>query len=258
MHNKYIVQLNRIWNNPDYKNDPFLSAYINKGYSFPEIEKAEMLFIGLNPGGREEKGNSCSYNLQEAIKDHPNFYGRYDILAKQIGASWTFTDMFYFKETDSKVLDKFLKQPLGIQFLVEQLIITQQIIEEIKPKIIVVFNAKARMFFGLEQNHVINQGIWMGYEANNQELYKNFGTPVIESVKSDMIKEINYDKATPIPIFFDSFISYQAKSSIDRLAWHIQYALRLLSILMNGQVIVKKAVSELGMVAVPVNEYKRK
>lgn len=51
--------------------------------------------------------------------------------------------MFYFKETDSKLLDKILKTPLGIQFLVDQLKVTQQIIEEIKPKVIVVFNAKA-------------------------------------------------------------------------------------------------------------------
>lgn len=229
MNQKYLKQLNLIWNNPLYKANNFLQTYINRGYAFPEIKYADILFIGLNPAGKEEKGNSFSYNIEQAVKDLPNFYGRYNQLANQIGVSWTYTDIFYFKETDSKILDRFFKQPLGIQFLVDQLKITQQLIEEINPKVIVVFNAKARMFFGLEANRPMNRGIWMGYKANNQTLYNKFGTPVIEAVESDLIPEINHTKSTPIPIFFDSFISYQTKSSIDRLAWHIQYALNQLS-----------------------------
>lgn len=224
MFNKYIKQLDRIWNNPEFKNDVFLQTYLNRGYAFPEVEKADLLFIGLNPSGREEKGSSFSYNIQQAVKDLPNFYGRYDELAQQIGANWSYTDVFYFKETDSKKLVQFLTQPLRIQFLVEQLKITQQLIEELNPKVIVVFNAKARMFFGLEGDRVKKEGIWMGYKANNK-LYKKFGTPVIESVESDIIPEIKHTKITPIPIFFDSFISFKAKSSIDRLTWHIQYVI---------------------------------
>jgi hypothetical protein len=229
MFKKYIKQLDTIWNNPDYLNNDFLKTYINRGYTFPEIEKADLLFIGLNPAGKIENGNSFSYNLKQAVIDLPNFYGRYNQLANQIGASWTFTDLFYFKETDSKILDAFLKQPLGVRFLVEQLKITQHIIEEINPKIIVVFNAKARMFFGLEQNRMENEGIWMGYEANNQELYEKFGTPVIEAVHSDLIADLKHQKSAPMPVFFDSFISYKAKSSVDRLAWHVKYALKQLA-----------------------------
>jgi hypothetical protein len=230
MYNKYTKQLDIIWQNEVYKNDPFLQTYINRGYALPKIKQADLLFIGLNPAGREEKGDSFSYCIKQAVIDHPNFYGRYDEFAKQIGETWTFTDLFYFKETDSKLLDKFLKQPLKIQFLVDQLRITQQIIEEIKPKVIVVFNTKACMFFGLEQNHDTNQGIWMGYKEN-KDLYKQFGTPVLGSVESDLVKEMKHKIAPPIPIFFDSFISYQAKSSIKRLAWHIRYALKQIDVL---------------------------
>ncbi len=226
---KYLEQLDLIWSNPDYQNNDFLKTYINRGYTFPEIEKADLLFIGLNPAGKTEKGGSFSYNLDQAVIDLPNFYGRYNQLAKQVGASWTFTDMFYFKETDSKILDTFLKQSLGVRFLVEQLKITQHIIEEINPKIIVVFNAKARMFFGIEQNRIKNEGIWMGYKADNPELNEIHGTPVIEAVHSDLIAGLHYQKKRPLPIFFDSFISYQAKSSLDRLAWHIRYALKQLA-----------------------------
>jgi hypothetical protein len=232
MFNKYIEQLDRIWNNPAYKNDVFLQTYLNRGYAFPEVEKADLLFVGLNPAGREEQGASYSYNLQRAVKDLPNFYGRYATLAKLIEAGWTYTDMFYFKDTDSKKLDQFLTQSLRIQFLVEQLKITQQLIEELNPKVIVVFNAKARMFFGLEGNREKQEGIWMGYEEN-KALYEKFGTPVIESVESDIIPQIKYTKKTPIPIFFDSFISYQAKSSIDRLVWHIQFVIKQLSTMNN-------------------------
>ncbi len=227
MHNKYRSQLDQIWNSPHYKNNEFLQTYINRGYSFPEFKQADLLFIGLNPAGREVKGESFSYSIEQAVKDLPKFYSRYNNLANQVGRSWTYTDLFYFKETDSKMLDHFFRQPVSIQFLVEQLKITQQLIEEIKPKIIVVFNAKAHMFLGLEANRTKNEGIWMGYNAN-EKLYEQFGTPVINSVESDLIPELKHTKSTPVPIFFDSFISYQAKSSISRLAWHIKFALKQL------------------------------
>lgn len=229
MFNKYIAQLDRIWNNPEYKNDGFMQTYLNRGYAFPEVEKAELLFIGLNPAGSEVNGSSFSYNLQQAVKDLPKYYGRYDKLAQQIGAGWTYTDLFYFKETNGKMLEQFLTQSLRKQFLIEQLKITQQLIEELNPKVIVVFNAKARMFFGLEGNRTKREGIWMGYKANNIELYEKFGTPVIDSVESDINHGIKHTKTAPIPIFFDSFISYQPKTSIDRLAWHIKYAISQLS-----------------------------
>lgn len=55
LHSKYEQQLQHIWANPDYKNDAFLSTYINRGFALPEIEKNELLFIGLNPAGKEKK-----------------------------------------------------------------------------------------------------------------------------------------------------------------------------------------------------------
>lgn len=83
------------------------------------------------------------------------------------------------------------------------------------------------MYFGLEQSPDKKQGVWMGYNQN-KDLYAQFGTPVLESVESDLVQEIKHTIEPPIPIFFDSFISYQASSSIDRLAWHIQYAIKQL------------------------------
>lgn len=228
MHQKYLTQLNEIWQQEEYCANPFISTFIKRGYAFPEIEKADILFIGLNPAGREEKGPSFPYNLEKAVKDLPNFYGRYNQLAQRVGASWTYTDLFYFKETDSSVIEQMLQSPLAVQFLVEQLRITQALIEEIAPKVIVVFNAKARKFFGLEQNLDKNEGIWMGYRANDQELYEKFGTPVITEVNSDIERAFCHQVYPPLPILFDNFITYQSKGPIDRLIWHLKFILKKL------------------------------
>jgi len=225
---KYQDQLDQIWSREDFLLDPFISKYIKRGYAFPKIKKATSLFIGLNPAGREEFGFSYSYEIEQAIKDLPKFYGRYDQLAQKAEIDWTYLDLFYFKETNSDMVDNFIKHPVAIQFLVEQLKVTQAIIEEISPKVIVVFNAKARKFFGLEQNREKKEGIWMGYLAQDNCLYQKFGTPVISGVESDIIGTLKHHKQVPIPIFFDSFITYQPVAATDRLAWHINYALKMI------------------------------
>lgn len=225
---KYKLQLDQIWSREDFRSDPIVSKYIKRGYAFPQIKKATALFIGLNPAGREEESVSFEYDIKQAVQDLPKYYGRYDQLAQKAEIDWSYLDLFYFKETDSDIIDYFLKQPVAIQFLVEQLKVTQAIIEEISPKVIVVFNAKARKFLGLEQNRDKNEGIWLGYLANNKLLYQKFGTPVITEVESDIINTIKHQKYLPIPIFFDSFITYQPVAAIDRLAWHINYALKLI------------------------------
>ena len=225
---KYQLQLDQIWNREVFKSDPIISKYINRGYAFPHIGKATTLFVGLNPAGREEKGQSFIYEREQAVNDHPNYYGKYDQLALKADIDWSYLDLFYFKETDSNIVDDFLKHPVAIQFLIEQLKVTQAIIEEISPKVIVVFNAKARKFFGLEQNRDKNEGIWMGYLANDKILNQKFGTPVISEVESGIINGIKHKKQAPIPIFFDSFITYQPVAAMDRLAWHINYARNLI------------------------------
>jgi len=225
---KYKIQLDQIWNREDFKTDPIISKYIKRGYAFSHIEKASAIFVGLNPSFSNNKEESFLYYLNDAVKDQPNYYGRYNQLAQKAGIDWIYLDLFYFKETDSRIVDNLLKNPVAIQFLVEQLKVTQAIIEEISPKVMVVFNAKARKFLGLEQNREKNEGIWMGYLANDEKLYQKFGTHVISEVESGIINSIKHKKQVPIPIFFDSFITYQPVAAIDRLAWHINYALKII------------------------------
>lgn len=225
---KYQDQLDQIWSREDFKSDDLVSKYIKRGYAFPQIGKATALFIGLNPAGREDEDHSFIYNKEQAVKDLPNYFGKYDLLALKAEIDWSYLDLFYFKETDSNIIDDFLKHPVAIQFLIEQLKVTQAIIEEISPKVIIVFNAKARKFFGLEQNRDKNEGIWMGYLANDKILNQKFGTPVISEVESGIINGIKHKKQVPIPIFFESFITYQPVAAMDRLAWHINYARNLI------------------------------
>ncbi|MDL2224447.1 hypothetical protein LJB92_03950, partial [Bacteroidales bacterium OttesenSCG-928-M06] len=92
----------------------------------------------------------------------------------------TYLDMFYFREKEQGFLKKhILSNPDGIKFIVDQVNLTQHIIEDvIKPKVIIVANKESSAYWGKLAEEGI---IWMGYElefVQNMvcgELYKIVG-----------------------------------------------------------------------------------
>jgi hypothetical protein len=74
-----------------------------------------------------------------------------------------YLDILYFREKNQLTLKKdILPNPNGIQFIADQLNLTQHLIEEvIKPKIIIVKNKESSAYWGKFAGNGI---IWMGYD----------------------------------------------------------------------------------------------
>ncbi len=138
------------------------------GYVYCENEKQkDILITGINPSLRkDDNSNSYGYKFEDASGIYWNPIKKI-LKSESNKLDYThqaaYTDLFYFRRTDQKDLTKrILKHPDGISFLVDQLRITQQTIEEIiKPKVIVIKNKESYAYWG----KLAEKGyIWMGYE----------------------------------------------------------------------------------------------
>jgi hypothetical protein len=138
-------------------------------YSHNTTQK-DILVTGFNPSFRknEMEGNQ-SYDGNQIfyIKKHDNyvapmqkmlFDGNIDLRSQT-----TYLDLFYFREENQDTWRKLiLSSQGGIQFAVDQLNLTQHIIEDIvKPKLIIVKNKESWAYWGkLAAENII----WMGYQ----------------------------------------------------------------------------------------------
>ena len=182
-------QLDKVWAK-DYINQ--LPDFVKERgfvYSINNSEK-DILVTGINPSFRQDTDdlNSYGFDFQKTLKETKwdNYWG----LLKRILIDadnnidlkdrTAYLDIFYFREKEQKKLrNGILKKSNGIEFLVDQLVITQHSIEEIiKPKVIVVKNKESAAYWG----KLSEQGfIWMGYQFeylqsfNCGELYKISG-----------------------------------------------------------------------------------
>lgn len=108
-----------------------------------------------------------------------------------------------------------MKQEGGVDFIYQQLMVSKELIEHIKPKAIVVSNTLARRFLGKEMNEEKTLGVWMGYEF---VFDKNIGTDVIQN-----------GALRGTPVFFSSMLSGQRaldNGSKERLIWHLNKVLK--------------------------------
>ncbi len=178
-----IIAIEKIWNSSYMdilnKDLPWLKS---RGYVFAHPVKADLLITGINPSFKEGQINNC--------KDHGdarlNFYPENWINDKgkkywntYFGPIWKmlndeekhiclmdrfdYLDLFNFKERNQKVLSKkIVNKKEGIQFAIDELNLTQHIIEDIiKPKLILVKNKESWAYWGKLKEEGL---IWMGYD----------------------------------------------------------------------------------------------
>lgn len=171
-------KLNNLWSK-DLINQ--LPNFIkDRGFVFSENNtQKDILITGINPSFREgaELGNS-GFDFQFTLKEekYDNYWGPIKKMVFDpenlidVREKSAYLDIFYFREKDQNKLKKeILKSNNGIQFLVEQLKITQQTIENIiKPKLIIVKNKESAAYWG----KLSEQGIiWMGYKLDFVQSY---------------------------------------------------------------------------------------
>lgn len=202
----YKKQLDDIFKNSDY--DEFV-FFKNSYYSNDEVIENSLLFIGLNPSFRkgDEILEEKFYQLTQENHTDP-YFNKFQDISNHTKLPWAHIDMLYCRETKQDKVYELSKSALGTKFIREQLSITNQILEQVNPKIIVVTNSLARWFIGYDDQH------WLNHRF---EFDKNIGTKRIITEDS---------KLKGIPIFFTSMLSGQRaldNGSFDRLKWHIDF-----------------------------------
>lgn len=134
----------------------------------------EILLTGINPSYRaEDPQQSFGYDFQKSINQEKwDVYwgplkrmlfddnGTVDLRNRS-----AYLDIFYFREKDQTQLRKsILKSVVGVKFLVDQLRVTQHIIENIiTPKLIIIKNRESAYYWG---KYATDGYIWMGYDFN--------------------------------------------------------------------------------------------
>ena len=196
-------RLDEIWSQDYIKSLPF---QVKRGYCFAEnSEKKPFLVSGLNPSfrdGQDHMGNT-SFKVDFYDNTHDNYFSpvkkmmyedEYNI---DIRGEAAYADLFYFREQNQEFLQKqILPNPNGVRFTVDQLNLTQHIIEEvIQPRLIIVKNKESWAYFGklFEEKG----WVWMGYKfefiqnMNCGELFRITGLLNSNERIAPEIKETN-------------------------------------------------------------------
>ncbi len=199
----------------------------NRGFVFQhddDEQDCELLFLGINPSYTEK---------HELQSENPTYKGHYtrnadrgyfkpfglihnELLDSQTSnySNWTHIDLFVFRETNQKLVEQLMRDAEGASFLFDQLEIAKDRISTILPKVIVVSNALAREFTGINKKKINDQnvGVWMGYDF---EFDEEFGSYRITNEPS--LKDTH--------ILFTSMLSGQRALDIgsrERLIWQVR------------------------------------
>jgi hypothetical protein len=182
--------------------------YADRGFCVPsEIIENALLFMGINPSYAAKNTHSTHFNCfsthQQSGEDHA-YFRKFAKISNKVNLPWSHLDMLFYQETAQNSFHEIEKSNGGKEFIATQLQITKQILEKVKPKVIVVSNTLARKLFTENINIACAFDDKIGTHRINEGVLK--GTPV----------------------FFTSMLTGQRaldNGSFDRLQWHINYVL---------------------------------
>lgn len=199
---KYEDRIAAIWKTPEFQ------EFVTRDYLYNKtILDDSLLFVGLNPSHDEKKPyEGHFYELDQKNNNH-KYFSKFPDLAEHCGLPWSHLDLLYFRETDQNQCKKWMKVLTGQRFIMEQLILTKEILEAAKPKMIVVCNALAGELMGRWKNKELTKGVWMDldFEVDDKIGTRRWGN---------------------IPVFFTSMLTGPRaldKGSLERLKWHLKW-----------------------------------
>src|SRR5690606_15114769 len=166
-------RLTEIWNDEYIETLPKFIKERGFCYSINDSQK-DILITGINPSFRDnEEEKSCSFGFDIQLEfqntKHDNYWSSlkkmlYDNEVNiDLRTNTAYLDIFYFREKDQNILRReILPNQKGIQFVADQINLTQHIVEEIiKPRVIIVKNKESSAYWG----KLVDKGIiWMGYD----------------------------------------------------------------------------------------------
>jgi hypothetical protein len=197
--------LEQIWSN---YSDIVKNLLGGRNYLYSKtLDTNSLLFIGMNPSYSKEMGDETSYDLNDKNNLKPYFKKFNEIAEECDNVSWTHLDLLFFRETDQRVIYKILKYENGSSFIQKQLELSDNLIKLSEPKAIVVCNALAGKFFGMEKDNMPCLGYDFPFD-----------------------NEIGTCRWNKTPVFFSSMLTGQRaldNGSFRRLTWQINRTLRI-------------------------------
>ena len=255
-------ELDKIFKETSYESETLLYEIIKRGYVYSKVERdKKILFVGINPSyiSGSKPYDHTIYNVQDVVKLYPKHYKKFQNIAENcnVGNNWTYTDIFYFRETNQNTIDSFLNDDVSLTFLVKQLEITITQLETLNPDLIIVCNSGARKFFGIDKQTTNNKDftdVWMGFDFAFDE---RFGVDVITGLNQSSIKADN--KTTSLvgtPVLFSSTLTYMDSSTKKRLEWQIKTILKFKKLFVQLKVLAKKLEQNKNLKSILVSENK--
>lgn len=192
----FKTRLNTIWDNKTYSNLNSLS----RGYAIQDdIRTNALLFVGINPSMYGLAGRIFYQNSHGEVH---KYFKKFIDISQDSGIPWSHIDLLFLRETDQKIVKNLFHDSIGREFFGKQLMLSKEIIEMAKPRIIIINNALARDIF-------------------------QFETIFDEQIGTHRI--INNTILKDTPVFFTSMLTGQRAldlGSYERLKWHIKMILK--------------------------------
>ena len=186
--------------------------YAQRGYDIiDKVQKDGLLLVGINPSFDESFEGPCGSEVRDSENggyQHP-YFTKPKKLNEEIGISrFSHVDMFSLRSRSQHVVQDIVNDSDSQGFVEEQLRLFRMIVDGASPRAIVVVNALA--------SHLIRTGRALGVLDYDEEL-------------GIAMYKIG-DKR--VPVFYSGMLSGAHavdNGSFDRLIWHIQYVLFMLS-----------------------------
>ena len=201
-----------------------LNAVLEREFAFSIPEQSEILITGINPSYQLGVADILLRYHYKSIK-HRYFSILRRIVptairGEQITASYI--DLFYYRNTEQAILNDFSNEKqLGIDFLAKQLIITQQIIEWIAPKMILVMNKGSWKFWGKDPKQ-----IWMGYEMTLVQNDLDFGELYLitglRETHGRMFSDTKQTNLIGTKIYFSKYLKRVSNMNLELIKKEIQ------------------------------------
>ncbi|MGB3468897.1 MAG: hypothetical protein WBA74_26670 [Cyclobacteriaceae bacterium] len=234
----------QIDNHPHNQSENTVAKILSRGmvcsdltFSNPEKKNLDILFLGLNPSYIGDDYKKFDEYDPTSRETYPRYFGAFHRLVEKLEGTvnWTQMDILNVRETKSQKVLNLINYSVGLKALVENLKITFNQIEKLKPRLVIVCNTKAAKFTGIEAfpTETPNGDIWMGYKF---EFDDNLGVHRITGLHADSIAHVRDEsdkilervetKLMDTPLFFTSTLTYMSKYVQESLAWQIGRVLK--------------------------------
>lgn len=218
MYKKYFKRIDEIFKYKSKSNT--VAEIIERGFVYSEFQKKKLLFIGMNPSYLEGSENlSYSYCIEDAVDKYKRHYGKFQDLVNGTiyEDNWTYIDMFFFRETNQNKIVDLLNA--DIDFIINQLNLTNEIINEINPELIVICNSDASNFTGIN-NSKNDKNIWLGYKF---VFNKEYGVEILTDINEKTVLKNKklLENLVGKPFLFSSTLTYLDNFNKKRIRWII-------------------------------------